>query len=156
MFYTQGDYGLFQCGDPCNQKTYDNEELVRKMILAQGFQIETDGRLTVPAGAGIQMEVPSELVPRCPDCDKEMTVNLRGDDSFVEDAGWHQAAGRYADFIRRHENGNVLYLELGVGMNTPMLCSLRTRTTTTKALIKRRNSEHLQILTTNCEERRCA
>ena len=87
---------------------------------------------------------------------KEMTVNLRADDSFVEDAGWHQAAGRYADFIRRHENGNVLYLELGVGMNTPMLCSLRTRTTTTKALIKRRNSEHLQILTTNYEERRCA
>jgi len=121
LFYTQGDYGLLQCSDPCDQKTYDNKELVRKMILAQGFQIETDGSLTIPAGSGIRMEVPSELVPRCPDCGKEMTMNLRADDSFVEDAGWHQAAGRYSDFIRRHENGKVLYLELGVGMNTPVI-----------------------------------
>lgn len=121
LFYTQGDYGLFQCGDPCDQKTCDNEEQVKKMILAQGFQIETDGNLIIPAGVRIQMEVPPELVPYCPDCGKEMAMNLRADDSFVEDAGWHQAAGRYSDFIRRHENGKVLYLELGVGMNTPVI-----------------------------------
>ncbi len=36
LFYTQGDYGLWQCSEPCHQKTYDNEETVRAMLLAQG------------------------------------------------------------------------------------------------------------------------
>ena len=26
LFYTQGDYGLWQCSRPCHQKTYDNED----------------------------------------------------------------------------------------------------------------------------------
>ena len=102
LFYTQGDYGLWQCSQPCHAKTYDNEETVRRMVAEQK-----------------DMKVPSELVPRCPVCGKPMTMNLRADDTFVEDAGWHAAAGRYAEFLRRHEGMRVVFLELGVGYNTP-------------------------------------
>jgi NAD-dependent SIR2 family protein deacetylase len=69
----------------------------------------------------MQMRVPSGLIPVCPDCGREMSMNLRADDTFVEDDGWHAASGRYSDFVRRHENRKVLYLELGVGMNTPVI-----------------------------------
>lgn len=119
LFYTQGDYGLFQCSGPCHQGTYDNEAAVRKMIEAQGFVIAADGNLIIPKQAQIKMAVPTELVPHCPDCGAEMAMNLRADDSFVEDEGWHGASRRYSDFQRRHERSKVLYLELGVGMNTP-------------------------------------
>lgn len=102
LFYTQGDYGLWQCMEPCHDTTYDNEETVRKMI-----EHQTD------------MRIPSELIPRCPVCGKPMTMNLRCDDTFVQDKGWYAAANRYDDFIRRHEGMHVLFLELGVGMNTP-------------------------------------
>lgn len=102
LFYTQGDYGLWQCSQPCHAVTYDNEETVRRMVEEQR-----------------DMRVPSGLIPRCPKCGKPMTMNLRCDDTFVEDAGWHAAAGRYADFLRRHGKGRVVYLELGVGYNTP-------------------------------------
>lgn len=118
LFYTQGDYGLFQCSGPCHQRTYDNRATVRKMVEAQGITVESDGSLTLPE-TGLKTEVPSELVPHCPHCKKPMTMNLRCDDSFVEDAGWHDAAERYAEFIRRHEGLKVLFLELGVGYNTP-------------------------------------
>lgn len=104
LFYTQGDYGLFQCSEPCCQKTYDNEETVRKMV-----EMQKD------------MRVPSELVPHCPVCGKPMAMNLRCDNTFVEDEGWCVAAGRYDDFLRRHKNLKVLFLELGVGMNTPVI-----------------------------------
>ncbi len=104
LFYTQGDYGLFQCLEPCHQKTYDNEEAVRRMFAEQK-----------------NMKIPSELIPRCPVCGKPMTMNLRSDDTFVENEGWHRAAERYSDFIRRHENLHVLFLELGVGGNTPVI-----------------------------------
>lgn len=102
LFYTQGDYGLWQCMEPCHQKTYDNEPVVRRMIVEQK-----------------DMRVPSELIPKCPVCGKPMTMNLRSDNTFVEDAGWHLAAERYAGFLHRHQNLRVLYLELGVGANTP-------------------------------------
>ena len=102
LFYTQGDYGLWQCSGPCRDKTYDNEAVIRKMVAEQK-----------------DMRVPSELVPRCPVCGAPMSMNLRADSTFVEDEGWHQAAARYQDFVRRHEGMRVLYLELGVGMNTP-------------------------------------
>ena len=104
LFYTQGDYGLWQCSKPCHQKTYDNEETVRQMVAEQR-----------------DMRVPSELVPRCPVCGRPMTMNLRADDTFVEDEGWHAAAERYAEFLRRHRELRVLYLELGVGGNTPVI-----------------------------------
>ncbi len=119
LFYTQGDYGLWQCSKPCHQKTYDNEETVRSMVLAQGFAIAADGALTVPEGAALQMTVPTELVPRCPVCGEPMRMNLRADDTFVEDEGWHAAAQRYSDFLRRHSGLKVLFLEAGVGWNTP-------------------------------------
>ena len=119
LFYTQGDYGLWQCSRPCHDKTYDNEETVRKMVLAQGFTIAEDGTLTVPEGSPLKMKVPSELLPRCPVCGEPMSMNLRADDTFVEDEGWHKASQRYSDFLRRHKNRKVLFLEAAVGWNTP-------------------------------------
>ena len=104
LFYTQGDYGLFQCSEPCCEKTYDNEELVRRMFERQE-----------------NMRVPSELVPHCPVCGKPMTMNLRCDDTFVEDEGWHSAAERYSSFLRTREGQKLLFLELGVGYNTPVI-----------------------------------
>ena len=121
LFYTQGDYGLWQCSKPCHKKTYDNEETVRKMVLSQGFSIAEDGTLTLPKDGALKMTVPSELVPRCPVCGEPMSMNLRADDTFVEDEGWHRAAERYAAFLERAENARVLYLELGVGQNTPVI-----------------------------------
>ncbi len=102
LFYTQGDYGLWQCSRACHNKTYDNEETVKRMVAEQR-----------------EMRIPSELVPRCPRCGAPMTMNLRCDDSFVQDEGWYAAANRYDEFIRRHRDSRVLFLELGVGMNTP-------------------------------------
>ena len=119
LFYTQGDYGLWQCSRPCHDRTYDNEETVRRMVLAQGFVIEDDGTLTVPEGAALSMTVPAELVPRCPVCGEPMSMNLRADDSFVEDEGWHAASRRYSDFLRVHKDRKTLFLETGVGWNTP-------------------------------------
>jgi NAD-dependent SIR2 family protein deacetylase len=104
LFYTQGDYGLFQCATPCHQKTYDNEEVVRRMIAEQ-----------------MDLRIPSELVPKCPVCGGRMEVNLRSDETFVEDEGWHAASERYADFIRRHLHDNILFLDLGSGGNTPIV-----------------------------------
>ncbi|MDO4647211.1 MAG: Sir2 silent information regulator family NAD-dependent deacetylase [Eubacteriales bacterium] len=121
LFYTQGDYGLFQCSDPCHDDTYDNENVIRKMVLAQGFEIEADGTLVVPEDRNIKMTIPSEVLPRCPKCGKPMTMNLRSDQTFVQDGGWDTAASRYDDFVRRHRNTNIVYLELGVGYNTPSI-----------------------------------
>ena len=118
LFYTQGDYGLWQCSKPCHDKAYDNQDVVRQMVEAQGFQI-TDRGLELPAGNLPKMSVPSEMVPHCPKCGVPMAMNLRADNTFVQDEGWYIAAGRYDDFVRRHEDTPVLYLELGVGMNTP-------------------------------------
>lgn len=102
LFYTQGDYGLWQCSEPCHQSTYDNEAIVLEMIDRQK-----------------DMRIPADLVPRCPVCSRPMTMNLRVDDTFVEDDGWHRAQRRYRDYIQKHRHGKILYLELGVGQNTP-------------------------------------
>lgn len=102
LFYTQGDYGLWQCSGPCHQSTYDNEEAVRRMQAEQR-----------------DMKVPSQLVPYCPHCGRPMAMNLRTDDRFVQDDGWYQAAGRYQDFLRCHRGRRMVLLELGVGGNTP-------------------------------------
>ena len=104
LFYTQGDYGLFQCSEPCCQETFDNESVIRQMIERQE-----------------NMKIPTELLPTCPHCGKPMTMNLRSDDKFVEDEGWHAAAARYSEFLRRHENCKTLFLELGTGYNTPTI-----------------------------------
>jgi len=118
LFYTQGDYGLWQCSEPCHEKTYDNEETVRAMIEAQGFVIAPDGALYTPDGVTLEMTVPSELVPHCPVCGKPMSMNLRADNTFVEDETWHQASERCNHFLNSR-GGRVVYLELGVGYNTP-------------------------------------
>ncbi|MDE6742532.1 MAG: Sir2 silent information regulator family NAD-dependent deacetylase [Lachnospiraceae bacterium] len=102
LFYTQGDYGLFQCSEPCCQETFENEDIVREMMEKQK-----------------DMRIPEELLPVCPHCGKPLTMNLRADGSFVEDQGWHEAAGRYEEFLRTRKNKRILFLELGVGYNTP-------------------------------------
>ncbi|MBQ9306428.1 MAG: Sir2 silent information regulator family NAD-dependent deacetylase [Clostridia bacterium] len=119
LFYTQGDYGLFQCSEPCHMETYGNEEQVRSMVRAQGFVIDEEGGLTVPEGTTPTMSIPSELLPRCPKCGKPMTMNLRCDERFVEDRGWHAASGRYSVFLRNHREKKTLFLEVGTGWNTP-------------------------------------
>lgn len=119
LFYTQGDYGLFQCSKPCHEETYNNEEIIQKMVKAQGFVIEKNGDLLLPEGIMPKMEIPSDLIPYCPHCHEPMSMNLRIDNTFVEDKGWHQAARRYHDFLQSHADQKVLYLELGVGPNTP-------------------------------------
>lgn len=104
LFYTQGDYGLIQCSIPCHNKTYDNEQLIRRMVAEQK-----------------DMKIPTQLIPRCPVCGNPMTVNLRSDNTFVQDRGWDSACKRYNEFVQKHKNSNILYLELGVGGNTPAI-----------------------------------
>ena len=104
LFYTQGDYGLFQCSEPCCQETFDNEAVIREMMERQK-----------------DMKIPTELLPVCPHCGKPLTMNLRSDDKFVEDEGWHRAAERYENFLRTREAQKILFLELGVGYNTPVI-----------------------------------
>ena len=114
LFYTQGDYGLFQCSAPCHDKTYENEEIVRRMVEEQK-----------------DMRIPTGLIPKCPVCGEPMTMNLRSDDKFVEDEGWHEAAARYENFLRTR-TGKVLFLELGVGYNTPGIIKYPFRQMTAK------------------------
>jgi len=104
LFYTQGDYGLFQCSEPCCQETFDNEAVIRQMMERQE-----------------NMKIPTELLPVCPHCGKPLTMNLRSDDKFVEDEGWHRAAERYENFLRTRAGGKILFLEIGVGYNTPVI-----------------------------------
>ena len=104
LFYTQGDYGLFQCSEPCCQETFENETVIREMMERQENR-----------------KVPTELIPTCPHCGKPMTMNLRCDDTFVEDEGWHRAAERYENFLRTRNGQKILFLELGVGYNTPVI-----------------------------------
>ncbi len=119
LFYTQGDMGLIQCSKPCHHETYDNEQLIRKMLLSQGYVFTEDDQLTVPAGVRPNMKIASDLVPKCPRCGRPMEMNLRGDDTFVEDAGWNIACTRYEEFLSRYRDSRVLLLVLGVGYNTP-------------------------------------
>ena len=104
LFYTQGDYGLFQCSEPCCQETFDNKDIIFEMLKQQK-----------------DMKIPTELLPVCPHCGKPLTMNLRSDDKFVEDEGWHRAAERYENFLRTRANEKILFLELGVGYNTPVI-----------------------------------
>lgn len=104
LFCTQGDYGLFQCSVPCDIDTYDNEEIIRRMMDKQK-----------------DMKIPSGLIPKCPKCGKPLTMNLRSDNKFVEDEGWRLAAERYENFLRTRKIQKILFLELGVGYNTPVI-----------------------------------
>ena len=121
LFYTQGDYGLFQSVNPAIRETIDNEEWVMKAMEAQGFEKDESGIFQVPEDKKLSMRIPTELVPKCEADGSNVVMNLRADDSFLEDAGWHRASAAYADFLKRHEKEHVLYLELGVGANTPVI-----------------------------------
>ncbi|MDE5546256.1 MAG: hypothetical protein K2I88_02205 [Anaeroplasmataceae bacterium] len=104
LFYTQGDYGLFQCSTPCHNKTYDNEDIIKEMIRQQTY-----------------LRIPTSLIPKCPICGKPMTTNLRIDDTFVQDEGWYKAQERYQSFLNQNKKKRILFLELGVGSNTPII-----------------------------------
>ena len=121
LFYTQGDYGLFQSVNSSLKKTYDNEEWVMKAMEAQGFVKDANGVFQVPGNKSISMKIPLEMIPKCPDDESNVTMNLRADDTFVEDEGWHRASAAYLDFLERHRGEHVLFLELGVGANTPVI-----------------------------------
>ena len=121
LFYTQGDYGLFQCSRPCCRETYDNREMIEKTMESQGFVRGKEGKFVFPQEKKAGMKIPSELIPKCPKCGAPMTMNLRSDDKFVQDSGWDAAAERYGLFLKRHQNMKVVYLELGVGYNTPRI-----------------------------------
>ena len=120
LFYTQGDYGLFQSVNSQNQNTYDNEEWVLKAIEAQGFKKNLEGIFEVPQNKKISMKIPTELIPKCPD-GSDVIMNLRADSSFVEDEGWHRASKNYYNFLEKYKDKHILFLELGVGNNTPVI-----------------------------------
>ncbi len=121
LFYTQGDYGVFQSRNPRNRKTYDNEEWVMKAMEDMSFVKDKDGLFEMPGDGRVRTEISSGLIPLCSDDGSEMTMNLRSDDSFVEDEGWHKAADAYAKFLDKYEGERVLFMEIGVGMNTPVI-----------------------------------
>ena len=154
LFYTQGDYGLFQSIYPQIQKTYDNEDWVMKAMEAQGFVLNENGVFDVPADGKLSMRIPTELIPKCPDDGSDMTMNLRSDDSFVEDEGWHKASAAYSGFLKKHEGRHVLFLEIGVGANTPVLAEVST-VDTKKPL--RNNRFHASApISSGMSQRRCA
>lgn len=121
LFYTQGDYGLFQSRDRSNRKTYENEAWIMEAMEAQGFVKNAQGVFEIPQDDSLRMEIPPELLPVCPDDGAPFTMNLRSDDSFVEDEGWKKASAAYSDFLRRHAGMHILFLEIGVGSNTPVI-----------------------------------
>ena len=139
LFYTQGDYGLWQCRKPCCQRTWDNEQTVRRMVTEQR-----------------DMRVPTELVPDCPVCGRPMTMNLRCDGTFVQDVGWYAAAGRYQDFLQKYERARVVYVELGVGGNTPVLHFWSTAEKSRKHMDKRQTQIGSHNWIKEFKEKRCA
>ncbi len=102
LFYTQGDYGLYQCSVPCHKETYNNRDSIFEMVEKQK-----------------DLKIPTELIPYCPKCGETMTVNLRVDSTFVESEGWHLADERYQSFLKKNLGKKILFLELGIGYNTP-------------------------------------
>ena len=103
VFEVQGSYSKLQCIKPCHNKLYDNEDIVNKMVKS----IDKD------------LKIPSSLVPKCPVCNRNMSVNLRCDDTFVEDDNWYKMQNKYDEFVLENNDKNVLLLEFGIGFNTP-------------------------------------
>lgn len=104
LFYTQGDYGLFQCSVPCHNKTYDNKDLILQMVQEQK-----------------DCKIPSSLIPKCPVCGRTMEMNLRADDKFVQDDGWYLHARKYQEFVDKAKKKKLVLIEIGVGYNTPVI-----------------------------------
>ncbi len=146
IFYTQGDYGLFQCSTPCHNKTYDNEELIRKMLESQNIKISKSNELII--SDNIKMTIDSNLIPKCPVCGEPMIMNLRSDDTFVEDDTWHKHDRLYEEFINANKNKKILFLELGVGYNTPSIIKYPFEEMTyklKKANLVRVNKDYAQV-----------
>ena len=120
LFYTQGDYGLFQSARGGDGKTWDNEAWVMRAMAAQRFLSDENGVFQLPKDRQISMRLPGELIPHTPE-GGAVAMNLRTDDTFVEDEGWHAASANYAAFLSENAGGRVLYLEIGVGANTPVI-----------------------------------
>ncbi|RTR40564.1 Sir2 silent information regulator family NAD-dependent deacetylase [Shewanella canadensis] len=104
IFAVQGDYGKFQCTVPCHNKLYDNESQISAMAAQQA-----------------DCQIPSELVPYCPNCGEPMMLHVRIDNTFVENSNWHAAKQGYSEFLGQFHNQKLLLLELGVGFNTPTI-----------------------------------
>ena len=104
IFAVQGDFSLFQCSKPCRQKTFYNEKYIREMIKYKK-----------------EMKIPTELIPKCPYCGRNMSMNLRADDTFVQDKNWHNQKSKYEEFLKISNDSKILFLELGVGFNTPSI-----------------------------------
>lgn len=102
IYEVQGNYANFQCAKGCHDKLYYNEEPIRKM------SINTH-----------DCQIPSDLVPKCPVCGGKMDVNLRHNEYFVQDENWYQAKNRYEEFLTETDGSRVVFMEFGVGFNTP-------------------------------------
>lgn len=121
IFYMQGDYGLFQCEVPCHNKTYDNEQLILKMLISQNFLEKTNDGYTITDRSKWKMVIDSNLIPKCPVCGKNMTMNLRADDTFIQDNGWEEHLKLYEKFLCEAKGKKLVLLEIGVGYNTPVI-----------------------------------
>lgn len=104
IWAVQGDYGKLQCAFGCHDKLYDAQELITDMTERQS-----------------DCRIPSELVPRCPVCGGRMEINIRKDMYFVQDQNWYDERIRYEDFLNTVKGSNIVFLELGVGYNTPTI-----------------------------------
>ena len=93
--------------------------MLRAMVLSQGYVLGERNELVLPDGKTAGMTVPTELLPTCPNCGRPLTMNLRSDDKFVEDEGWHKAAVEYEVWLTAHQGQKVVFMEIGVGYNTP-------------------------------------
>lgn len=121
LFYMQGDYGLFQCSVPCHNKTYDNKDLIFKMLKSQNFIIEKNGKIEILDKSKWKTKIDSALIPKCPVCGREMEMNLRADDKFIQDDGWYAHAQAYQNFVDKTKGQKLVLLEIGVGYNTPAI-----------------------------------
>jgi len=104
LFATQGDYGMFQCSKPCNNTLYHNHKMVNDMAAQQS-----------------NCKIPSALIPICPNCGEALEPHLRKDQYFVENDDWHTANNNYINYVRQIKQEKVVFLELGVGFNTPSI-----------------------------------
>jgi NAD-dependent SIR2 family protein deacetylase len=137
FFEVQGNYGYFQCAKGCHDKLYNNERLVAQMIS------ETS-----------DCRIPSSLVPKCPVCGGDMEVNLRKDNFFVQDNNWYTSESNYRKFISGIEGKSTVFLELGVGYNTPGIIRFPFEAmvrNNPNALFIRLNRDHTKGMSENVE-----
>lgn len=103
IFAPQGNYDSFQCSIPCNDdEIFYNEEMIKEMLKS----INNENKIA------------ENTIPRCPHCGNFLIPNLRCDEKFVEIPHMKNIKN-YEDFIRKNANKNIVFLEMGVGYNTP-------------------------------------